>query len=88
MTAPGNHSRPITPRLRFLSEDQKETIFQGVIEVLERTTESYHDSRWGRSIWSVKVYYWLAQAYDRAGRPASAKEQYERFLHLWRNEGR
>ncbi len=32
-----NHNLSITPRLRVLSDDQKETIFQSVLEVLERT---------------------------------------------------
>ena len=37
VTRRAKHTRSITPRLRVLTDDQKETIFLSALEVLEHT---------------------------------------------------
>ena len=48
--------------------------------------ERWHDvARPGNGIKSVKVHYWLAQAYEESGWNDQAIEQYETFLDIWKD---
>jgi serine/threonine protein kinase/tetratricopeptide (TPR) repeat protein len=55
------------------------------IAVLEKALERYDRGRLFEPFASVRGYYVLGTAYQRAGRSAEAIEQYQIFLDIWQN---
>ncbi len=57
-----NHTRSITPRLRALTDDQKETIFLSALEVLEHTGIRVDNNDEDLELFSSAGAYWPAPA--------------------------
>ncbi|MCP4568873.1 MAG: protein kinase [FCB group bacterium] len=55
------------------------------VSQLDSTQKRYESSRVGSIIWSVKVHYYLGQAYEQSGWNAKAIEQYKTFLDIWKD---
>ena len=55
------------------------------VSQLESTEKRYESSRVGSIIWSVKIHYYLGQAYEESGWNEKAIEQYETFLDIWKD---
>ncbi|MDH4156145.1 MAG: tetratricopeptide repeat protein [candidate division Zixibacteria bacterium] len=59
--------------------------FYDAVDKLEKLLPVYVSHRLVRSIDDVKLHYLLGRAYEGASQTDKAVEQYEIFLHLWRN---
>jgi tetratricopeptide (TPR) repeat protein len=55
------------------------------IRTFEHAMNRYSSGRVGHAIWGVKLYYYLAIAYERAGRIDDAHAMYARFLDIWKD---
>jgi tetratricopeptide (TPR) repeat protein len=55
------------------------------VATFESARDVYDGSRWGNGHLDVLLHYWLAQAYEKSGRPADAVKQYQEFLRIWRD---
>ena len=55
------------------------------IAILENALNRYNRARLFEPFASVRGYYLLGTAYQRAGRSAEAIEQFEKFLDIWQN---
>jgi non-specific serine/threonine protein kinase len=59
--------------------------YENSIGLFEKLLSIYSVGRSFFSIWSVKLHFYLAIAYERSGWTNKAIEQYEEFLDIWKN---
>ena len=55
------------------------------VREFEAIITNYSDARLSYAIWGVKSHYHLAKAYEASGWNDEAIEQYQTFLHIWRD---
>jgi serine/threonine protein kinase/predicted Zn-dependent protease len=55
------------------------------VDTLEAVAKKFDENRFYATVENVTVYYELAQAYEQSGWNDKAIEQYEHFLHLWKD---
>jgi tetratricopeptide (TPR) repeat protein len=55
------------------------------VEMLEKAQSRYDGSRFYAGTQSARMHYWLGQGYEASGWRTKAIEQYETFLHIWKD---
>jgi len=55
------------------------------VKMLEGAESMYDQSRMYVPVWSVRLHYWLGQAYEQSGWNDKAGDEYRKFLDIWKN---